>query len=1087
MGEQSRPVSFAKTTRPSLAGVLARERLFGILDQRDRNAVVWVTGPPGSGKTTLVASYLEQRRTDSRWYQLDKGDSNVATFFYYMAQSAESDPLPLFTSEYHADLSGFTRRYFQTLFGGLKPPFVLVLDNYQEVSPQSAFHRVVLDAVAELPPEGCIVVVSRTPPPPEMVRLRANRALQQMTWEDLRLTRSESDAIVDLWGKALAEPARAGLYRRTEGWAAGLVLLLEHSADSGNIDLLPNTNAPEVVFDYLAGEIFDTFDERTRRSLLQTAFVPELTEPMAESLTGDDKVGEVFAALHRSHHFVSLKPGGSGPVYQFHPLLGDFLRARATRTLPAEQRRALRRQTALLLEVEGNLEDALALLRSDEDFAELKRLVLDHAADMLAHGRAETLEQWLDELPDEILDSDPWCYYWKAACRFSSASRESRLLYERAFAGFVANRSEDRRGLLLCCAGAMDAIIYELDDLSLLDRWIAEGQTLLEVSAGDEYLEMEARAAVSLFIAIVFRQPQHADMRHWAERAWQSLPVLEDINARMSAQLLIAITLNYTGQFARARELVDHMRGICQAPNVTPLALTVLKDVESMYYMLTADYERCLSAVYDGVEIGQKAGVNLWHYHLLSNGVAGALGAGELDTAEELLAEMHEHQDGGRRLDRCGYHYYRAWLAMLRGETMQAHGEQKIALRLAVETGCPFYEVLARLGLALILVELDDEQRAASNLRRVRTLARTIDNRLLEFMCLTTYAHIALEHGRERSGRNALRYAFGLGREHGFMHFPWWLPQTMASLCVHALEAGIEVDYTKNLINTRALMPESPPLAVQEWPWPLRIRTFGDFYVQKDDQPVGVVAKPQQKPIELLKALVALGPDNVPEATLTKALWPRIDFEFAHRSLSTTLHRLRKLLAQDHAIVLKHGRLSIDTTRCWLDVNALRQVFREIDDAFAQSPVPPSDESVAALAERLFAIYRGPFMAGEDDDARYGPARERLRNEVLRYASQLAHHWEESGRWLQAARLYERGIQADGLAEGLYRRLMLCYRELGRHAEALDVYGTCRRTILAERDAEPSPETTAIYQSVLDALKDAPPQASGTGGADAAC
>jgi DNA-binding SARP family transcriptional activator len=410
---------------------------------------------------------------------------------------------------------------------------------------------------------------------------------------------------------------------------------------------------------------------------------------------------------------------------------------------------------------------------------------------------------------------------------------------------------------------------------------------------------------------------------------------------------------------------------------------------------------------------------------------------------------------------------------MLRNDVVEAHQEQKTALRLAIESGCPFYEVLCRLALAQIFHELGDERRTVTNLRCVRRMARGINNRLMEYMAFSTYAYIALAHGRRRTGLNALRYAFGLGREHGFTHFLWWRPRLMADLCVHALEAGIEVDYVKNLIRSRDLMPDTRPVLVNEWPWPIRIRSFGEFQVLTHGSPLGAIGKPQQKPVELLKALVAFGGTDVKEHELACALWPRIDADCAHRSLTTTLHRLRKVLAHDHAIGLKHGRLGLDTRCCWLDTQALQCVLEDIDRSLGHTRPRPPEAEVVKLADTLFDIYRGPFMAGEGDHPRYASPRERFRNQVLRAASELARYWEEGRRWDQAARLYARGLEADALAEGFYRRLMLCYRQLGRHAEAVDVYDSCRRTLAAEREATPSPETTAIYESVLEALGEA--------------
>ena len=56
-----RGATTAKTTRPSASNVLPRERLFAALDAARRASLLWVHGPPGCGKTSLVSSYLDAR------------------------------------------------------------------------------------------------------------------------------------------------------------------------------------------------------------------------------------------------------------------------------------------------------------------------------------------------------------------------------------------------------------------------------------------------------------------------------------------------------------------------------------------------------------------------------------------------------------------------------------------------------------------------------------------------------------------------------------------------------------------------------------------------------------------------------------------------------------------------------------------------------------------------------------------------------------------------------------------------------------------------------------------------------------------
>jgi ATP/maltotriose-dependent transcriptional regulator MalT len=72
----------AKLTRPRLHKAVARKRLFALLDEaREAKPAICVVGPPGAGKTTLVASWLDARGIKGIWYQVDPGDADIAASF----------------------------------------------------------------------------------------------------------------------------------------------------------------------------------------------------------------------------------------------------------------------------------------------------------------------------------------------------------------------------------------------------------------------------------------------------------------------------------------------------------------------------------------------------------------------------------------------------------------------------------------------------------------------------------------------------------------------------------------------------------------------------------------------------------------------------------------------------------------------------------------------------------------------------------------------------------------------------------------------------------------------------------------------
>ncbi|UCD47870.1 MAG: hypothetical protein JSV28_03445, partial [Deltaproteobacteria bacterium] len=323
--------SVAKITRPVLAGSYPRSRLFRLIDRGRKHQVLWISAPPGSGKTTLVSSYLADRRLSSLWLRLDEGDADPPTFFHYLGLAARNvSPrirklLPVPTPEEYPSISLFARRYFERLFARLKAGSVIVFDDYQKIPADSEIHAVFRDGLSLLPPGIRVVIISREQPPTQFARLRAGQGMEVIGWKEIRLSPKETEGIAHLrWkGKEARETIRT-LQDVAGGWAAGFVLLLERAGPGSRELLNLPRQKPQEILDYFAGEILENLDEEMHSFLLKSAYFPWMTGKMAARLTGLARAGQTLSYLNRHNYFTEVRPGPE-PVYEYHPLFRNVL------------------------------------------------------------------------------------------------------------------------------------------------------------------------------------------------------------------------------------------------------------------------------------------------------------------------------------------------------------------------------------------------------------------------------------------------------------------------------------------------------------------------------------------------------------------------------------------------------------------------------------------------------------------------------------------------------------------------------------------------------------------------------------------
>ncbi len=1053
--------------------ILTRPRLLDLLTDLLDARLLIISAPPGYGKTSLLIDFAKHSDLPVCWLAIDSLDQDLQHFLVHLIASLRlkfprfgQGSMAAVTSASQDNLNPdmLATSLVNDIYEHIKEHFIIVLDDYHLLSENPRIEAFLTSLIRNVD-ENCHLVLSsrNLVVLPDLPLMVARSQVNGLGYEDLAFLPDEIQALMQQnYQRAIPIEQAEQLVQQTEGWITGLLL----STQMGE-----NVRSARVLgiglYDYLAGQVFESQPEEIRTFLLRTSLLEEFDAAFCEEVIGkslelppQDWNQLIDQAL--AFNLFILPVGEDGLTLRYHNLFRDFLQERMLHDHPYEAGR-IQMKLADVYSQRGDWEHAYELYHHLERTDEMMGLIERAGAAMISGGRLVTLGSWLEELPVGMLENRPGLLSVQSGVAMMRGDPSLGLsLASQAVPGLTA--SQDLPGLALTLIRRSTA--YRM--LGNYQQALADAERALALVDNKPDLAFYMADALRVKGNCLYQQGKLRDSLSCLNRSVTTYQNIRDEESAAQALLEVGVVNQALGSTQAAEVAYTRALKYWQTTSNLVWQANILNNLGVLQH-LCGDYVTASQTLEKAVQTA-RAGYypRIEAYSLTSLG----------DLYRDLDAQ-DEAEDAYKQARGISYHtsdqglmvyldLAEAILSRLRGRLPLAQQMTFSAQQKAEAGGSLFEQNLARMEFAVEQLNGKDSRSCLMALSGVSDYFTSEGNQT-EASLSHLYLSIALYNAGDYGAcASQLREVYKLVTESDTAQpilaaarpFRSALEKIASRPELNPLVARLiqRIDDFENQISTLRKHLRRHVSAVPFAPPRIVIRALGRMQVRINGKLVRTADWQVQSARDLFFLILSFK-EGLTKEEIGGIFWPDSTPAELKLRFKNTVYRLRRAIGRE--------TISFDDElyRFNRDLDYEYDVETFLHEISLAQQATTNEQRIRHY-QNAIRNYHGQFMP-EVDETWVIAERERLQRAFVDAVTSLIKLHLDARHFAQVLEYCARALEADACLEAAHRYAMQAHAALGNRAAVQRQYEQCCRALTEEMEIAPSNQTDHLFNELM--------------------